>query len=59
MKMNNSRPRGSWIIGGTTLIGLGVGLVLLKTSALWFVAALVIGLGAGILLASLFPADNG
>ena len=59
MKTNNSRHRGSWIIGGTTLIGLGVGLVLLKTSALWFVAALVIGLGAGILLASLFPADNG
>ena len=58
MKMNKGRHRGSWIIGGTTLIGLGVGLIFLETSALWFVAAGLVGIGAGILLASLFPADN-
>jgi uncharacterized protein involved in exopolysaccharide biosynthesis len=58
MKMNNSRHRGSWIIGGTTLIGLGIGLILLERSALWFVAAVLVGIGAGVLLAAFFPAEN-
>lgn len=50
--MNNNK--GSWVIGGTTLIGLGVGLVFLKTSALYFVASILIGVGAGLVLAPLF-----
>jgi hypothetical protein len=56
--MAGSRQRSSWIIGGTTLIGVGVGLVFLKTSALWFVAAVTVGIGAGLLLAAFIPADS-
>ena len=41
----------SWIIGGTTLVGIGIGLVLLQTSALWFVASILIGIGLGLAIA--------
>ena len=50
------KDKGSWAIGGCTMIGLGVGLVYLQTNALWFVAALLIGIGAGLVLAALFSA---
>ena len=48
--MNSER---AWIIGGTTLIGLGVGFVLLQTSALFFVASIFVGIGLGLVIASL------
>jgi hypothetical protein len=41
----------SWVIGGTTLIGIGVGFIFLKTSALFFVASILIGIGLGLVLA--------
>lgn len=50
--------RGAWVIGGTTLIGLGVGLVFLETSALLFVASLVIGIGVGLVIAPLIAKDK-
>ena len=53
MKGNNTR--GAWVIGGTTLIGTGVGLIFLKTSALIFLACVLIGIGAGLVLAQLVP----
>jgi len=40
----------SWIIGGTTMLGLGVGFVLLPISALYFVASILIGIGAGLII---------
>jgi hypothetical protein len=43
--------RSSWVIGGTTLAGLGVGLIYVQTSALIFVAAILIGIGAGLVIA--------
>jgi len=52
--MNNvTGDKSSWIIGGMTLAGIGVGLVFLQTSALFFVASVLIGIGAGIVLASI------
>ena len=45
----------SWIIGGTTLVGVGIGFLLLQTSALWFVASILIGLGLGIAIAAFVP----
>jgi len=51
--MSNQRDRTSWIIGGTTLIGLAVGLVLLQTSVMAFVASVLIGIGAGLVLTPL------
>lgn len=43
--------RRKWVIGGTTLLGLGVGFILIKISALLFIASLLIGIGLGVVLA--------
>ena len=56
--MNKKDDMGKWVIGGTTLIGLGVGFIFLKTSGLIFVASILIGLGAGLVLAPLISAIN-
>jgi hypothetical protein len=57
LEMNIKNDRSSWVIGGTTLIGVGVGLIFLKTSALLFVASILIGIGAGLVIASLISKD--
>ena len=44
--------RGYWAIGGTTMIGLGVGLVFLQTSVMIFLACLLGGIGLGLVLAA-------
>ena len=44
--------KSTWAIGGTTLIGLGVGLIYLKTSILIFIASILIGIGAGLVVTS-------
>jgi hypothetical protein len=43
--------KSSWAIGGTTLIGIGVGFVFLQKSALLFVACILIGIGLGLVIA--------
>jgi hypothetical protein len=53
--MNNQR---AWIIGGATLVGLGIGFVFLQQSALYFVASILIGIGVGLLIASILPAEK-
>ena len=57
--MKKSGDRSAWAIGGTTLAGVGVGLIFLKTSALLFVASVLIGIGVGLVIASLIPGDKG
>jgi len=51
--------RGGLAIGGTTLIGLGVGFIFLQASVLAFIASLLIGIGAGLLIASLISGKRG
>jgi len=51
--------RGGLAIGGTTLMGLGVGFIFLQTSVLAFIASLLIGIGLGLLITSLMPRDRG
>ncbi len=46
--------RGALIIGGTTMIGLGVGFIFFHRSIFWFLASLMIGIGFGLLVAALF-----
>ena len=53
--MKGSTDMRGWIIGGTTLIGTGAGLVLLSTSTLFFVASVLIGIGAGLVIAPFAP----
>jgi cyanate permease len=50
--------RQAWIVGATTLIGIGVGFVFLQTSALFFVASILIGIGLGLLIASLMSKET-
>ena len=50
--MDSKSDKSSWAIGGTTLIGLGVGLIFLKTSVLYFVASILIGIGTGLVITS-------
>jgi hypothetical protein len=51
--MNEKGDKSLWVIGGTTIIGIGVGLLFLKTSALIFVASILIGIGTGLVLTSI------
>lgn len=39
-----------WAIGGGTMIGLGLGFFLLKTSALYFVGSIILGIGVGLVI---------
>lgn len=45
--------RSTWAIGGGVLIGTGVGLFFLKTSALAFVGSVLAGLGLGLIITAL------
>jgi len=47
--------RGAWAIGGTTMIGLGVGFIFLTTSIFLFLAFLLSGIGLGLVIAALLP----
>lgn len=51
--MNKKNDKSTWVIGGTTLIGIGVGFIFLRTSILFFVASILIGIGSGLVITSL------
>ena len=51
--------RGSLAIGGGLLMGIGVGFFFLKTSALIFVGCLLLGLGLGLMVASIISRGRG
>jgi len=57
-KTNKKDNKSTWVIGGTTLIGIGVGFIFLKTSALLFVASILIGIGFGLVITSLISSKN-
>ena len=57
-KINKKDNKSTWVIGGTTLIGIGVGFIFLKTSALLFVASILIGIGFGLVITSLISSKN-
>ena len=51
--------RGGLAIGGTTLMGLGVGFIFLQASVLAFIASILVGVGLGLLIASFIPDSRG
>ena len=57
-KTNKKDDKSTWVIGGTTLIGIGVGFIFLNKSALLFVASILIGIGVGLVIASLISTIN-
>ena len=42
--------KSNWAIGGTTMIGLGFGLIYLQTSVLIFIASIIMGVGLGLII---------
>ena len=48
-----AKDKSSWAIGGTVLVGIGVGFLFLPARPLAFVACILIGIGAGLVLAPL------
>jgi hypothetical protein len=52
---NENEDRSLWVIGGTTMIGVGVGLIYLTTSIFIFVASILIGIGVGLVIAPFAP----
>ena len=57
-KTSKKSDKSTWAIGGTTLIGLGVGFVFLRESPLFFVASILIGIGLGLVITSLISRKN-
>jgi len=49
-KKKKKDDKSEWIIGGTTIIGLGIGFIFFKTSVYIFLACLLIGVGVGLVL---------
>jgi len=56
---NDKCDKSSWVIGGTTLIGIGAGFIFLRTSALLFVACILIGIGLGLVVAPIVSSKKG
>jgi hypothetical protein len=57
-KENKKTDKSTWAIGGTTLIGIGVGFIFLKSSPLVFVACILIGIGLGLVITSLISREK-
>lgn len=57
-KTNKKDDKSSWVIGGTTLIGIGIGFIFLRTSALLFVASILIGIGVGIMISGIMSSKK-
>lgn len=56
---NRKDDKSTWAIGGTTLIGIGVGFIFLQTSALLFVASILIGIGVGLVITPIISCGKG
>ncbi|WP_319502797.1 hypothetical protein [uncultured Draconibacterium sp.] len=50
--------KSSWITGGTTMMGLGVGFILLKYSVMYFLAALLVGIAVGLVVTPFLPVNK-
>lgn len=42
-----------WAIGGMTMVGVGVGLIFVKSSPMLLVASIIIGIGLGLVITSI------
>ena len=50
--------KSTWATGGGVLLGLGVGLFFLKTSALAFVGSILAGLGLGLTVTAIISSKK-
>lgn len=47
-----------WAIGGTTMIGVAVGLILVKISAIYLVASIIAGVGLGLVITAIISKNK-
>ena len=52
-KPNKKEDKSTWAIGGGVLIGVGVGIFYIRTYTLGIVAFTLIGIGLGLIVASI------
>ena len=52
-KTDEKIDKSTWAVGGTTLMGIGVGFIFLRTSVFLFVACILIGIGLGLLITAI------
>jgi len=52
-KTNKKEDKSTWAIGGGVIIGAGVGIFYIRTYPLGIVAFTLIGLGLGLIIASI------
>ena len=52
-KTNKKEDKSTWAIGGGVLIGVGAGIFYIKTYPLGIVAFTLIGIGLGLIVASI------
>jgi len=50
--------KSTWAIGGGVLVGTGVGLFFLQTSALAFVGSILVGLGLGLVVTAIISSRS-
>ena len=50
--------KSTWAIGGGVLVGIGVGLFFLQTSALAFVGCILAGLGLGLVVTAIISSKS-
>ena len=50
--------KSTWAVGGGVLVGIGVGLFFLKTSALAFVGSILAGLGLGLVVTAILSSKS-
>ena len=50
--------KSTWAIGGGVLVGTGVGLFFLQTSALAFVGSILAGLGLGLVVTAIISSKS-
>lgn len=55
---DKKEDKSTWAIGGTTVIGVGVGLIFVQTSPLLMVASVLIGVGLGLVITPIISALN-
>ena len=55
---NKKDDKSTWAIGGGVLLGAGVGLFFLQTSALAFVGSILAGLGLGLVVTAIISSRS-
>lgn len=59
--MNNKikkSDKSTWAIGGSLLVGIGIGFIYIKENPMILIAGIIIGLGAGLIITSIISRDK-